>query len=256
MAFVKSMIMPMGREAALAGQTVVIHDGRIAAIGPAGDIDVPRDAERIAGAGKSLMPGLINARFHLQDNDADDRRLMQMLVANGVTSILNLYRTHPSGVSEDGWPAERCWGRPSTPRAVPFPMRRDGSRGLTKWSGWSASRRRAGYDLIKTHGDFSRDAFRRLCEVARRENMKVIGHAPRNLGVEPMSPSAWTRWLTARSSSTRTSSLARPTCRRLIPMRGDGSSTAPSRGFPALATATAKAGSVGRAEHRRVYDDR
>jgi hypothetical protein len=46
--------------------------------------------------------------------------------------------------------------------------------------------KRAGYDLIKTHGDFSREAFHRLMLVARRENMKVIGHAPRNLGVEPM----------------------------------------------------------------------
>ena len=45
---------------------------------------------------------------------------------------------------------------------------------------------RDGYDLIKTHGDFSREAFHRLMLVARRENMKVIWHAPRNLGVEPM----------------------------------------------------------------------
>ena len=44
----------------------------------------------------------------------------------------------------------------------------------------------AGYDLIKTHGDFSREAFHRLFVVARREGMKVIGHAPRNLGVEAM----------------------------------------------------------------------
>jgi hypothetical protein len=46
--------------------------------------------------------------------------------------------------------------------------------------------KRAGYDLIKTHGDFSREALRRLCAVARREQLKVIGHAPRNLGVEPI----------------------------------------------------------------------
>ena len=46
--------------------------------------------------------------------------------------------------------------------------------------------KRAGYDLIKTHGDFSREAFHRLFTAARREKIKVIGHAPRNLGTGPM----------------------------------------------------------------------
>src|SRR5262249_30768920 len=32
----------------------------------------------------------------------------------------------------------------------------------------------------------SREAYHRLFQVARREGMRVIGHAPRNLGVEPM----------------------------------------------------------------------
>ena len=46
--------------------------------------------------------------------------------------------------------------------------------------------KRAGYDLIKIHGDFSREAFHRLMEAAHRDGLKVIGHAPRNLGVGPM----------------------------------------------------------------------
>jgi imidazolonepropionase-like amidohydrolase len=46
--------------------------------------------------------------------------------------------------------------------------------------------KRVGYDFIKIHGDFSREAYHRLFQVARRMGMRVIGHAPRNLGVEPM----------------------------------------------------------------------
>jgi imidazolonepropionase-like amidohydrolase len=46
--------------------------------------------------------------------------------------------------------------------------------------------KQAGYDLIKIHGDFTREAYHRLFVVARREGRLVIGHAPRNLGVEVM----------------------------------------------------------------------
>jgi len=46
--------------------------------------------------------------------------------------------------------------------------------------------RRAGYDFVKLHGDLSRDAYARLNAVARREGIRVIGHAPRNLGIEAL----------------------------------------------------------------------
>src|SRR6185369_7482921 len=48
------------------------------------------------------------------------------------------------------------------------------------------AQKRLGYDFIKIHGDFSRESYHRLFVVARREGIRVIGHAPRNLGVEPM----------------------------------------------------------------------
>jgi imidazolonepropionase-like amidohydrolase len=46
--------------------------------------------------------------------------------------------------------------------------------------------KRAGYDFVKLHGDLSREAYARLTNVARREGIRVIGHAPRNLGHEIM----------------------------------------------------------------------
>ncbi len=39
---------------------VVVRDGRIAAVGPAGEVEVPAGAERIDVAGKELFPGLID----------------------------------------------------------------------------------------------------------------------------------------------------------------------------------------------------
>jgi imidazolonepropionase-like amidohydrolase len=185
-AFVNVTVVPLGRDETLPGQTVVVRDGRIAALGPASDVEVPAGARRIPGDGKFLMPGLVDAHFHLQSSDAEDRRLLRILVANGVTSILNLYGTPPI-LELRRRVADGALVGPTIYTSGPY---------ISDAPNWQpeadeverlvVEQKRAGYDLIKTHGDFSREAFHRLCAVAHRERMKVIGHAPRNLGVEPM----------------------------------------------------------------------
>src|SRR5262249_35277754 len=39
----------------------------------------------------------------------------------------------------------------------------------------------AGYDVIKIHGDLTREAFERLVSEGHRKGIEVVGHAPRNL---------------------------------------------------------------------------
>ena len=46
-AFVHAAVVPMDRERVLPDQTVVVIDGRIAALGPASKVKVPRGAVRI-----------------------------------------------------------------------------------------------------------------------------------------------------------------------------------------------------------------
>jgi imidazolonepropionase-like amidohydrolase len=184
-AFVDVTVVPMTRDETVPRQTVVIRDGRIVAIGRADRIEVPPDVRRIAGAGKYLMPGLTDAHFHLQSHD-EDPRLLRLLVANGVTSILNLYGT-PAILELRARIASGDLLGPTIYTSGPY------ISDAPRWQPEAdeverlvVEQKRAGYDVIKTHGDFSRDAFRRLFAVARREGLKVIGHAPRNLGVEPM----------------------------------------------------------------------
>lgn len=52
-------------DAAHAGWAVLVHDGAIAAVGPASTIHAPETAERIALPGTTLMPGLIDLHSHL-----------------------------------------------------------------------------------------------------------------------------------------------------------------------------------------------
>jgi Amidohydrolase family len=185
-AFVNVTVVPMTGDQFQRGQTVLVRNSRIEAIGAASSVKVPSDAVRIDGSGKYLMPGLTDAHFHLQGNDTDDLPLLQILVANGVTSILNLYGTQSMLDLRERVARRQVLG-PTIYTSGPYisdaphsqPEADDVERMVVE-------QKRAGYDLIKTHGDFSRAAFHRLFVVARREQIKVIGHAPRNLGVEPL----------------------------------------------------------------------
>jgi imidazolonepropionase-like amidohydrolase len=45
--------------------TIVIRDGKIAAVGPVASTTIPEDAQRVDVAGATIIPGLINAHGHL-----------------------------------------------------------------------------------------------------------------------------------------------------------------------------------------------
>jgi imidazolonepropionase-like amidohydrolase len=184
-AIVNADVLPMDRERVLARQTVLTEDGRITRIGPARDVAIPAGARTIDGSGKFLVPGLVDVHVHLASNPEPEQRvLLQLFVANGVTTVLNLRGT--AQILE--LRAEVAAGRILGPRiytvgphvnepyvTTPDEVERE-----------VVAQRRAGYDFLKLHGDLSREAYARLNAVARREGIRVIGHAPRNLGVEAM----------------------------------------------------------------------
>jgi imidazolonepropionase-like amidohydrolase len=66
------------------GMTVVVQGERITAVGPSGEIAVPRGATVIDGAGKTLLPGLWDMHVHLGDDDG------LLNIAAGVTSVRDL----------------------------------------------------------------------------------------------------------------------------------------------------------------------
>lgn len=61
---------------------VILHDDRIAAVGVTAQTPAPPDAERIDGAGRTVLPGLIDV--HVHDPSAAN---MALYVKNGVTAI-------------------------------------------------------------------------------------------------------------------------------------------------------------------------
>ena len=91
-AFVGVNVIPMDKERVLNNQTVIIRNGLIAEIGDAKKVKVPKDAVKIDGRGKFLIPGLVDMHTHLLSDseeypDSITEDELRVMVANGVTTI-------------------------------------------------------------------------------------------------------------------------------------------------------------------------
>lgn len=82
-AFVNANLVPMDRERVLRGQTVLVENGRIAAIGPR--LVIPADARRIDARGLWLSPGLADLHTHVQTRDD-----LAIYLSYGVTTVLHM----------------------------------------------------------------------------------------------------------------------------------------------------------------------
>lgn len=184
-AFVRVNVVPMDQEVVLTDQTVIVKDGLIAALGPASNIKIPSGALRIDGRAKYLMPGLADMHVHLEVfNEQTNIPILRLFIVNGVTTVLNLMGT-PNHLELRNRVARGELLGPAIFTSGPFISSSTGSSPtLEQVESAVVAQKKAGYDLIKIHGDFSREAYHKLFEVARRERMRVIGHLPRNLGIE------------------------------------------------------------------------
>ena len=79
-------------EAVTERQTVVISQGRIAAIGGS-TVAVPAGAQEVAGEGRTLLPGLMDAHIHLPIFSPAEA--LQQTLAFGVTTAVVMWAARP-----------------------------------------------------------------------------------------------------------------------------------------------------------------
>ena len=84
-AFTNVNVVTMNDDALLEGQTVIIRDGVVVAIGPVGELAIPSGGEVIDGDGRYLMPGLADMHVHLRERNENITSL-----ARGVTTVMTL----------------------------------------------------------------------------------------------------------------------------------------------------------------------
>ncbi len=159
--------------------TVIVRGRRIAAVGPASQVEVPRDARVIDVAGMTLLPGFHDAHYHWIGQDAGFRpREDPSAIPFGLTSAWDAI----SGYGDMGQAAEemRGAGRLRGPRA--FFAGRSVEHAGGQVRGPEDAQRSArmhgtlGVDLLKDYNVLSRRTRRWFADAARAEGLGIVGH--------------------------------------------------------------------------------
>jgi imidazolonepropionase-like amidohydrolase len=179
LAFVNVNVIPMDRERTLAGQTVIVAGGRIAALGLKDSIRVPASATRVDGHGRLfVIPGLADMHTHLR-YDSD----LRLLIANGVTTVRNMNST-PAQLELRRRIAE---GTVLGPRIITGGPRLggDSNRRATPAETRAAveSQAAAGYDFIKPYDFLPKDSYEAAVTAAAEHHLPIAGHVPGEVGV-------------------------------------------------------------------------
>lgn len=180
--FIHVNVVPMDHEGVLKNQTVVINDGKIAAIGPG--LAVPKEAHVVDGQGAFLSPGL--ADMHSHSTTPED---LKVYLANGVTTILNM-----GGASAGFMDTIRPGANNGT---IPGPhvyaaFKVDGSPQYNELFVTTPDEARAlvriaktnGYDFIKVYNNLSPECFQALIDEGKLQHVPVVGHGVTAVGLK------------------------------------------------------------------------
>ncbi len=90
LAIVAATVLPMDSERTLPDHTVVVKDGRIAAVLPAAEVTLGPGTAVVTGEGRFLIPGLAEMHGHLPGANSPPaltEDVLMLYVANGVTTV-------------------------------------------------------------------------------------------------------------------------------------------------------------------------
>jgi imidazolonepropionase-like amidohydrolase len=178
-AFVDVAVIPMIDAGVVEHQTVVVVGGRITSVGPASAVEPPAGARLIAGQGRFLIPGLVDAHVHLME-EAD----LGQFLFHGVTTVRNLMGSEETlrlkrGVAVGSLVGPRIitsgplFAGPDTPwRRKVVPVDPVEARAAVR------RQRDAGYDLIKIYDGLPADVYEAVVDEAARVGMRATGHIP------------------------------------------------------------------------------
>jgi len=190
-AFVNVNVVPMDTERVLTGQTVIVKNGVIEAIGS--KVKVPKDVQKVDGTGKFLIPGLTDMHVHLMSDDGFPRELagdeLKIIIANGVTTIrimngmpehleMRAKAARNEGISPTIYAASPQFIGKKSEHAYVVTTPEEGRASVLQ-------AKKDGYDFLKMVTDLKPEVYEAIVDEAKKVKMKVIGHADsRSIGLD------------------------------------------------------------------------
>ena len=184
-------VVTMTRDSVLRDATVLVRDGRIAAVGPSARVTIPRGARRIDGRGKFVIPGLADMHAHLYADEwvADSIAPYELavMVAHGTTTARMMIGTATHRRLRRS--IER--GEALGPQLfIASPQVSGDSSANTYIVRSTDDARRAvrmaadsGYDFVKLTTNIPPEVYDALVAEAAQRRIRVVGHVDPRVGV-------------------------------------------------------------------------
>ncbi len=186
-AFINVNVIPMNTERLLKNHTVIVQNGKIASVGFSSQVRIPENALKIDGRGQYLIPGLADMHVHIRD----ESELISYL-SYGVTTVLNM-RGSPEILKLRDKIKNNEIIAPTIFTTSPL---LDGDPPI--WSGSGTivvtdpakayqvvvDQKDSRYDFIKVYNKLNREVYSAIVEAAKKNNIAVVGHIPRQVGAE------------------------------------------------------------------------
>lgn len=175
------------------GQTVVMRGRHIVAVGPAATTAVPAGSRVLDGSGRFLIPGLWD--MHVHTDVPGGREVLRLYVVNGVLAVRDMAGTWAQLTA---WRREIAAGTLTGPRILASgPYLEGGDIGIPHLLARTPDEARAavdslsrlGVDLVKLHGQLTRESWFAALGAARKRGLRVGGHVPRSVTPEEASDS-------------------------------------------------------------------
>jgi imidazolonepropionase-like amidohydrolase len=165
--------------------TLVVTGNRISAIGRAGKVRVPKDAEVVDASGKFLIPGLWDMHSHFLFESFREP-FIKLLVANGITGVRDLGGEQLEQLNQIRQSITE--GRVLGPRLVAAGPIVDGPKPVWEFSipvanaedGRKAVRtlKEKGADFVKVYSLLSRESYFAIADEAKKQKIPFAGHVP------------------------------------------------------------------------------
>jgi imidazolonepropionase-like amidohydrolase len=168
----------------IAGATVLVRDGRVAAAGPGRSVRIPKGTRRVDAAGKYIIPGLWDMHAHYEQVEWGP-----IYLAAGVTTVRDVGnelefitavrdrirsgegvgpRLLLAGVVDGDGPGALGVSRVNSPE--------DAARWVKKYHD-------AGFEQMKIYSSMKADNVRAICREAHSAGMTVTGHIPNGMTI-------------------------------------------------------------------------
>jgi imidazolonepropionase-like amidohydrolase len=184
-AFTNVDVVPMDSDRVLPGQTVIIRDGRIAAMGPASAITPPSGATLVDGRGKFLMPGLTEMHGHVPapaQSPQFAEQVMFLYVAGGVTTVRGMQGAPGQFELRDRALRQEIVG-PMLYLAGPQ-FSGQTARSPEEAAERVRSQKQEGWDLLKVQLGLSIETYEAMAKTAREVGIDFGGHVPAAVGLD------------------------------------------------------------------------